>query len=92
MKEHRKLSTQTKNRIDVGFVQLHRTVLAIPDQFRAIEAAKIVDGLQRHYEARMADPIIEDNFEEEEGKVSLCFPKVSEAFIPQDYAVLRQKV
>ena len=37
----------------------------------------------------MADAIIEDRFEAEEGRVPLSFPKVSEAFIPQAYAVLR---
>jgi len=89
LREHRTLAIQVEKRIDVGFVQLHKIVLAIPDQFKAVEAADIVEGLQRHYKARMADAIIEDKFEPEEDKATLTFPRVAEAFIPQAYAALR---
>ena len=77
-------------KIDIGFEKLHETVLSIPDQFKKIEAREVVDGLQRYYEARINEPIIEDEFTPDDNKPSLNFPKISEAFIPQSYQVIRK--
>jgi energy-coupling factor transporter ATP-binding protein EcfA2 len=87
-KYHASLLAESEKKIDVGFDRLHETVSAIPNQYKAVEAANVVEGLRRHYEARINDPIIEDKYEPEDGKPALTFPKISEAFIPQSYSVL----
>ena len=88
LKQHASMLAQSEKTIDVGFDRLQKTVLAIPDQFKAVESANIVKGLKLHYEARIDDPIIEDKYEHEEGRPALNFPKISEAYIPQSYRVL----
>jgi hypothetical protein len=67
-------------------------VLSIPETLKVSQAEEIVDGLTLHYQARIEEPIIEDKEEHAEGQPRLSFPKVSEAFIPQSYKVLRQNV
>jgi hypothetical protein len=89
VKRHAILLTESEKRIDIGFDKLQKTVRAIPDQFKAVEAVNIMEGLRRHYEARINEPIIEDKYESDQSKPALKFPKIAEAFIPQSYRVLR---
>jgi len=86
------LSMEGKESIDIGFAKLHEAVLGIPETLKISQAAEIVESLERHYKARINEPIIEEKDESEEGKPKLSFPKVSEAFIPQSFRVLRQGV
>jgi hypothetical protein len=91
VKYHAKLSTASQDTIDVGFAKLRETVLSIPDTLRIRQATEIADSLHRYYQARINDPIIkEDNEVGDEDKPRLCFPKVSDAFVPQEFRVLRQ--
>lgn len=77
-----------RSTIDIGFLKLHNAVLAIPEVLHSAQVAEIVEGLRRHYEARVAEPIIEDKYEPEENQPQLTFPSISEAFIPQSYRAL----
>lgn len=86
------LSKEGKESIDIGFAKLHEAVLGIPETLKISQAVEIVESLERHYKARINEPIIEEKDESEEGKPKLSFPKVSEAFIPQSFRVLRQGV
>lgn len=69
---------------------MQKAVAAIPGEFTAVEAPDVVEGLKRHYQARIDDPIVEDEYKPEDNRLSLKFPKISEAFVPQSYRVLRQ--
>lgn len=90
VRQHALLLAEGEKRIDVGFSRLHKLVLGIPDHFQKVEAENIVEGLRRHYERMVQAPIIEDEYKPEEGKPALEFPKISQAFVPQSYRVLRQ--
>jgi len=56
----------------------------------AAHAVDVVDGLRRYYERRIGDPIIEDKLDEPEQGPRLVFPRISDAFVPQSYRVIRQ--
>ncbi|WP_425801736.1 NACHT domain-containing protein [Desulfitobacterium sp. Sab5] len=88
MKYQTSLLDESSKKIDFGFNKLQEIVLTIPNQFNALEVANVVNGLKRDYENRINDPIIED-YVHDDGKPALNFPKISEAFIPQSYRVLR---
>jgi hypothetical protein len=88
LNKYSSLLTENNTRIDIGFDKLQETVLSLPDLFKEIEARDVVSGLQRFYEARINEPIIEDEHAPDDNKPSLNFPKISEAFIPQSYRVL----
>lgn len=90
VKLHAKLSAASAKVIDVGFTKLRETVLSIPETLRISQATDIAIGLNKHYQARVNDPIIEDKETVEEGKPRLSFPKISDAFVPQAFRVLRQ--
>ena len=84
-----KLSSSALKTIDIGFANLAKVVASIPEQIHKAEAQEVVKGLTRHYQARINEPVIEDTYEPEDGKPGLSFPKVSQAFIPQSFKVLR---
>jgi hypothetical protein len=54
------------------------------------QANEIADSLNKHYQARINDPIIEDKEPGGDDKPRLFFPKICDAFIPQAFQVLRQ--
>ena len=90
LSKYQMLVTQANKQIDVGLDNLHKTVLAIPDTFRKVEAQKVIEGLSRRYSARIDEAVIEDKeISAADDKPSLTFPLISEAFIPQSYLVLR---
>jgi hypothetical protein len=87
---HARLSAASETSIDVGFAELRETVLSLPEIFRVQQATEIADSLNKHYRARIDDPIIEDKDSDDENAPRLSFPKISEAFIPQAFRVVRQ--
>ncbi len=89
VKNYEELISAKVDKLDISLNQLQQTVLSIPEKFAQIEAFEIVDALALHYEARINETIIEDEYRPHKDKPSLSFPKVSEAFIPQAYKVLR---
>jgi hypothetical protein len=90
VKQHAQLAKAAEISADIGFGRLHTTVLNIPETLKISQATDLVDSLTKHYKARINDPIIEDKEEPEDDKPRLSFPRVSEAFIPQSFRVLRQ--
>ena len=92
VKDYVKLYANVQTSIDVGFNNLHAAVLDIPQLFELRHATEIVDGLTKHYEARINDPIVDDREEYDEGKLRLSFPRVRDAFVPQSYKVIGQAV
>ena len=90
VKQHALLSAANEKAIDVGFAKLHEAVLSIPEILRIDQATELVDGLNRHYQARINEPIIDDKEDMDEGSPRLSFPRVCDAFVPQAFRVLRQ--
>ena len=90
VRQHVALGNSGMAAIDIGFRKLHDVVLSIPEILATSQATDIVDGLIRHYNARINEPVIEDKDEAEEGRPRLSFPRVSDAFIPQSFRVIRQ--
>jgi hypothetical protein len=87
VKHYTKLSQDTKANIDVGLTKLHDIVTRIPETLKLQRADEIVEGLKRHYLARINEPILEHRDDGEEPPLS--FPRVADAFVPQSYRVLR---
>jgi len=87
---HARISSASPGSIDIGFAKLHEAVLSMPVSLKLARASEIVSGLTKHYDARIADPIIETKEEPNEGKPCLSFPRVCDAFIPQSFLVVRQ--
>jgi hypothetical protein len=90
VQQHATLARANKGAIDIGFAKLHRTVQSIPETLKLAQATEIVEGLTKHYQARLNESIIEDKDEPEDGKPRLSFPRICDAFIPQSFRVLRQ--
>ena len=86
-----KLSSASQDIIDVGFTDLRQAVLKIPESLKTEQATEIADSLNRHYQARINEPIIEDKDGGDEDGPKLSFPKVCDAFVPQAFKVLRQE-
>lgn len=74
--------------IDVGFARMHDAVLSIPETLKISQAKDIADGLKRHYDKKIAEPIAEKG-ESQADKLHLHFPRISAAFVPQSFRVLR---
>lgn len=90
VRSHAKLISQSEKSIDVGFVNLRKAVLSIPQTLKIEQAAEITDGLGKHYQARINEPIIEDKDVGDVDGPRLSFPKICDAFVPQAFKVLRQ--
>lgn len=90
VKYHAKLSEASAENIDVGFSNLRQAVLSIPETLRIEQAAEIADSLNKHYQARINEAIIEDKDGGDEDGPRLSFPKICDAFVPQAFKVLRQ--
>ncbi|MGJ4999624.1 NACHT domain-containing protein [Bradyrhizobium sp. HKCCYLS3077] len=75
--------------IDVGLNNLHKLVLSLPDLYRMSQSEEIVEGLKKHYLARINDPIIDDRADVDENAPRLVFPRVCDAFVPQSFLVIR---
>ncbi len=91
VKHQAKLSGASEKAIDVGFSKLRETVLRMPETLRVSQATEIAESLDKHYQARINDPIIEDKETGDADKPRLSFPKVCDAFVPQAFRVLRQE-
>jgi hypothetical protein len=90
VKHHAKLSAASEGSIDVGFSNLRQAVLSIPETLRIEQATEIADSFNKHYQARINEPIIEDKDVGDEDGPRLTFPKICDAFVPQAFRVLRQ--
>ena len=78
----------SKTTIDIGFERMHEAVLSIPETLKIRQATEIADGLKRHYDKEVAEPIAEEG-EPQGDKPRLRFPRICNAFIPQSFRVLR---
>jgi hypothetical protein len=75
--------------IDIGLNNLHKLVLGMPQVYKLSHSEEIVEGLRKHYVARINDPIIDDKSESDEGVTRLVFPRVCDAFVPQSFHAFR---
>ncbi len=91
VKHYVKLSAASEKSIDIGFGKLREAVLSIPKSLHTQQAIEIAESLNKHYQARVNDPIIEDKDISDEAGPRLSFPKVCDAFVPQSFRVLRQE-
>lgn len=89
VKHHADRSAASETKIDVGFTELCKAILTIPETLRSQQAREIAESLKKHYDARIAYPIIEGK-EIGDDEPHLSFPKVRDAFVPQSFRVLRQ--
>lgn len=79
----------TTKKIDVGLSNLSNIVNSIETNYNAIQAQDIVDDLRNKYIALIQEPIIDDKeIKSDTEMMSLKFPKIVDAFIPQSYKCL----
>jgi hypothetical protein len=90
VKQHAKLSACSQKSIDVGFANLRDVVLSIPQTLRTEQAKEIAESFNKHYQARIKEPIIDDRENDKGNAPRLSFPKICDAFVPQAFRVLRQ--
>jgi hypothetical protein len=84
------LYAMSQKSIDIGFGQLQEVVRSIPKTLEVHQATQIAEALGKHYQARIDELIVEDTYYTEEGKPSLSFPRIRDAFIPQSFKVIRK--
>lgn len=89
VREYAALWGHSRNAVDLGLEMLHQAINDLPDQASKADATGILEGLARHYAARLNDPIIEDKEGTTGDGPQLRFPKVREAFVPQPFRVVR---
>ena len=78
------------DQIDVGFQHLNEIINAIPAQILEIQAKEIVEDLTSKYHAMIEETIIDDKeIKSDHESISVKFPKIQDAFIPQDYKCLQ---
>lgn len=83
------LVIDTTKKIDVGLSNLSNIVNSIATNYNAIQAQDIVDDLRKKYIALIQEPIIDDKeIKSDTEMMSLKFPKIVHAFIPQSYKCL----
>ena len=90
VKRYAELTSIAKSTIDIGLVNLHETVIRIPETLKTSQADEIIEGLRKHYLARIDEPIIDDRDDRNEDRPKLSFPKIRDAFVPQSFLILRQ--
>lgn len=79
----------TTKKIDVGLSDLNNIVNSIETNYNAIQVQDIVDDLRNKYIALIQEPIIDDKeIKSDTEMMSLKFPKIVDAFIPQSYKCL----
>lgn len=82
------LAKDSKAQIDIGFARMHEAVLSIPETLKITRAIEIANGLKRHYDKKVSEPIAKEG-ESKGDKLRLHFPRIRTAFIPQSFKVLR---
>ncbi len=90
VRQHAELAAGKGGAIDIGFANLRKLVVSIPETLRTEQAAEIADSFNKHYQARINEPIIDDKDIGDENSPRLSFPKICDAFVPQAFRVLRQ--
>ena len=72
--------------IDMGLKDLRSIVDSLPYHFQQVQAQEIIEDLSSKYRASIKDAIINDKeIQPERESISVTFPLIEEAFIPQDY-------
>ncbi len=80
------LLAKNTNKIDVGLNNLCNIVNAISTNYSEIQAQSIVDELKSKYISLINEPIIDDKeIKSDSEMISLRYPKIVDAFIPQSY-------
>lgn len=80
------LLVNTTKRIDVGLSNLNNIVNSITTDYSTIQAQDIIDDLKKTYTATIEEPIIDDKeIKSDTETMSLRFPRIVDAFIPQSY-------
>lgn len=80
-----KIVTLTEE-IDVGLKNLNGIVNSIVTNYHRIEAQDLIDDLRKKYQSMIEDSIIDDKeISSDRETISLRFPKIVDAFIPQSY-------
>lgn len=80
------LLTDIANAIDVGLCNLKNIVNSISTTYSIIQAQDIVNDLRKKYIAAIEEPIIDDKeIKADTETLSLKFPRIVDAFIPQSY-------
>ena len=88
-KDALELVISTTKKIDVGLNNLRNIVNSIATNYNTIQAQDIVDDLAKKYNALIQEPIIDDKeIKADTEMLSLKFPKIVDAFIPQSYKCL----
>ena len=83
------LIIDSTKRIDVGFSNLSNIINSIATNYNAIQVQDIVDDLRKRYIALIQESIIDEKeIKSETEVISLKFPKIVDAFIPQSYKCL----
>ncbi len=90
VREHAALSATSHKAIDIGFSSLREVVLKMPQTLQLEQAEDIAQSFEKHYQARINEPIIEAKDIGDDSGPRLSFPKICEAFVPQAFKVLRQ--
>ena len=76
-------------KVDVGLSNLNSIVNSIATNYSVIQAQDIVDDLKKKYIAIIEEPIIDDKeIKSDTETISLRFPRIVDAFIPQSYKCL----
>lgn len=76
--------------IDVGLGNLYNIVNSMHFDYTAVQSQDIVNDLKIKYTSMIEQPIIDDKeISSTEEKITLTFPKIKDAFIPQSYKCLR---
>jgi hypothetical protein len=88
VREYSNLYKDYKNTTDIGFDKLHSIVCKIPESLKISQSQDIIESLSKHYDARSNESIVETS-EDSRDEVSLSFPTMREAFVPQSYKFLR---
>lgn len=83
------LSRHSQKAVDLGLARLCEAITELRDQVQMGDASNILDGLARYYAARLDDLIIEDKEAPTEDGPKLRFPRVRDAFVPQQFRVVR---
>ncbi len=86
------LLASTTQKIDIGLNNLNDIVNSMSANYGAIQSQDIVDDLQKQYASIIQEPIINDKEIKPDSEIiSLKYPKIVDAFIPQSYKCLSYK-
>jgi adenylate kinase family enzyme len=84
-----KMLIEKTQSIDVGLQNLYSVVNSISTNYKQAQSQDIISDLKKAYQTLINQPIIDDKeITSTEESLSLSFPKIVDAFIPQSYKCL----